>query len=491
VSAESCVTHHPREGAADVAESTRAESAAAERTASALNLRWGARLIKPAAGIVLLLAIGFWLIFLWRALHAAVGQYDFSSYYAAALAIRLNPHADIYAANVLASAGARAHVQVQPPLPYTYPPLMAILLSPFTLLSFRVVSRLWLLVNAGLCLVVVAILANEIANVAGASKLLARRDLRIWLSDPVHVLGLAVAAALVLPAAPARQTMLTGQIDLLVLLPLALVPALLRGRRDAWAGAAVALAAMLKLTPGMLLLYFVLRGHWKALWSAIATLVGLSLASIAVVGPGVFFASIPEALRVGAGDAVLGQNEALLAPVSAALAEAWPASAPLVHAATYVLLAALALALGWLVWRVGRSKAGGELDRPRQETFAYGIALCGLLLLVPTAWVHHFVWVLPALALGFGGLISGVTGMRAYSRADVYLAGALLLAAVMLEWSLPNAWDTQSAGSTLAELPLRPLLLESRAAGTLLVAAALGILIPRLLRVPVAREERI
>jgi alpha-1,2-mannosyltransferase len=458
-----------------------------------LSPRWGAGIIKPAAGIVLVLAFGSWLIFLWQALHAPVGQYDFSSYYAAALAIRLNPHADVYAASVLASAGARAHVQVQPPLPYTYPPLMAILLSPFTLLSFRVVSRLWLLVNAGLCLVVVAILANEIAYVAGASERLARRDLRTWLSDPVHVLGLAIAAAIVLPAAPAWQTMLTGQIDLLVLLPLALVPALLRGRRDAWAGAAVALAAMLKLTPAVLLLYFVLRGHWKAFWSAIATLVGLSLVSIAVVGPGVFFASIPEALRVGSGDVALGQNEALLAPVSAALAAAWPASALYVHAATYVLLSALALALGWLVWRVGHSKGGGELDRPKQDTLAYGVALCGLLLLAPTAWVHHYVWVLPALALGFGGLLSSVAGARAYSRADLYLTGALLLAAVMLEWSLPHAWDTQSqpAISTLAGPPLRPLLLEARAAGTLLVAAALGILIPRLLRVPVTREEKI
>jgi alpha-1,2-mannosyltransferase len=476
-----------------VAESTRAQSASAERTSGVLSPRWGAGIMKPAACTVLLLALGSWLVFLWQALHAPVGQYDFSSYYAAALAIRLNPHAEIYAANVLASAGAHAHVQVQPPLPYTYPPLMAILLSPFTLLSFRVVSRLWLLVNAGLCLVVVAILANEIAYMAGPSEPLARRDLRAWLSDPVHVLGLAIAAAIVLPAAPARQTMLTGQIDLLVLLPLALVPALLRGRRDAWAGAAVALAAMLKLTPGVLLLYFVLRGHWRAFWSAIATLVGLALVSIAVVGPEVFFASIPEALRVGSGDVALGQNEALFAPVSAVLVAAWPAGAPYVHAATYVLLAALALALGRLVWQVGRGKAGGELDRPRKNTVAYGIALCGLLLLVPTAWVHHYVWVLPALALGCGGLISSVAGTRAYSRADVYLAGTLLLAAVMLEWSLPHAWDTQPqpAISTFAGLPLRPLLLEARAVGTLMVVVALGVLIPRLLRVREAREEKI
>ncbi|MGZ6387854.1 MAG: hypothetical protein ACXWQZ_01165, partial [Ktedonobacterales bacterium] len=99
---------------------------------------------------LLLYALVNWLLLLWRGLHSIAGRYDFSTYYAAAAALRADLHANIYDEHVLARIGADAHVLVNPPLPYTYPPLFAILLSPFTFLSFRVLSRVWLLANATL-----------------------------------------------------------------------------------------------------------------------------------------------------------------------------------------------------------------------------------------------------------------------------------------------------------------------------------------------------
>ena len=80
------------------------------------------------------------------------GRYDFSTYYAAAYALRHDIHANIYDANVLARASAAAHIFVSPPLPYTYPPLFAILLSPFTVLPFKTLAALWLALNCALWL---------------------------------------------------------------------------------------------------------------------------------------------------------------------------------------------------------------------------------------------------------------------------------------------------------------------------------------------------
>ena len=88
-------------------------------------------------------------------LHNEAGRYDFSSYYAAAAALRANIHANIYDNALIGQVGIAAHTLVAPPLPYTYPPLFAILLSPFTAVSFRVLSRIWLFGNFALWLFII------------------------------------------------------------------------------------------------------------------------------------------------------------------------------------------------------------------------------------------------------------------------------------------------------------------------------------------------
>ncbi|MFI5272451.1 MAG: glycosyltransferase family 87 protein, partial [Ktedonobacterales bacterium] len=289
-----------------------------------------ARLALALSSLAVLVVVSAqWLLGLYRAVHSIAGRYDFSTYYAAAYALRHDPHVNIYDPAVLAHAGAAANVLVQPPLAYTYPPFFAIVLSPFTLLSFRVLSRLWLFGNAALWLAVTLVLAREILlvlrPVANASvpverpatplraTTLARLPRQLLRDDPWPLLALALAAWLCLSSAPAAQTLLTGQINLLVLAPLALVPLLLRRGHDRWAGAAIALATMLKFTPALLIVYLLLRRRWQAALAAVATLAALALASALVVGPGVALASIPQALHVGTGDASLGHNEALLA----------------------------------------------------------------------------------------------------------------------------------------------------------------------------------
>jgi alpha-1,2-mannosyltransferase len=436
-------------------------------------------MLMALSALALVLSVGAWLLFLWRAAHAPVGQYDFSSYYAAALALRGDLHANIYSAAVMARAGAAGHVQVRPPLPYTYPPLFALLLIPITVLPFHIAARLWMAVNVALWVGCTLLLAAEIRRILAAAlpALLsaaggapATGAVSGWRAarNPVTL-----AALVCLSFAPAQQTLLTGQVDLLVLLPLALVPRLLRRGRERWAGTVVAGAAMLKFTPVILLLYFVLRRRWRALAASLVALAALVAASVAVVGPGVFLGSIAQALRTGTGDTSLGHNEALFASVLQQVRATAPAWAGVAHAIVLALLAVLAIAIGVGIARA-RSGAGDAVDADGQRgaLVAYAMALCGLLLLAPTAWVHHYVWVLPAatllLAYVIAGLLRAVPGARA---PWIWRLALTMLAIVAVGWMLPHAWDTQPHphSQLFQGIGLRPLFLELRAFGTLVL----------------------
>jgi hypothetical protein len=452
-------------------------------TTSPLRAGSGRTLLLALCWLLLVSEVGAWLWFLWRAAHSPFGEYDFSSYYAAALALRHNVHANIYSAAVIAHYGALGHVQVRPPLPYTYPPLFAMLIVPLTLLSFRVAARVWMVVNAGLWAGCTLLLAAEVRRILGkaiptglpapAGSSDAAAAPWQWLGNPVYLASLAISAVVCLSFAPAQQTVLTGQVDLLVLLPLALVPWLTRRRHERWTGALLAGAAMMKFTPAILLVYLALRRRWQALATSLVTLAALVLVSAVVVGPAVFFDSITQALRTGTVDTTLGHNEALFASVLRQINVSAPTLEAPAHAASLLLLALLGLVIGLAIVRVRpRTTGPQEVDASDGGLLAYSMALCGLLLLAPTAWVHHYVWVMPTavllLALAIAGMMRAARGARG---PWVWSLAVALLASLAIGWMLPHAWDTEPRPhNVLFEgLGLRPLFLELRALGTLLL----------------------
>jgi alpha-1,2-mannosyltransferase len=441
--------------------------------------------------VVIALVVGRWLLHVYGAFHTIAGRYDFSTYYAAAYALRLDPHANIYDPTLLARAGAAAHVLVQPPLAYTYPPLFAILLSPFTLLSFQVLSRLWLALNAALWLAITLLLARELYIFVGsigrsgtpmqtgaqpaALVSWARRLLR---DQPGPLLALALSVLLCLTSAPADQTLVTGQINFLVLLPLVLVLPLTRRGHERWVGVMIGLAAILKFTPALLILYLLLRRRWQATFAAVGTLVAFTALSAVVVGPGVTLAAIPQALHVGTGDAALGHNEALLGGLYLILGQGPGRPGLLPYAFLGVILFAAILVLIWLwigiaIWRAARPGPNATAgSRYLLHLVPYAIALCGLLLLAPTAWVHHYVWVLPAAAIALGWAVGTVFVTLGTHTLRVAIANLALvaLACLLLNWGLPYDWDTNPhpVQTHFLGLPLWPLLLGLRGLATAL-----------------------
>ena len=457
------------------------------------GVRWG---LSLGSLVVLLVVLAQWARSLYSDAHSIAGRYDFSTYYAAAYALRHNLHANIYSQAVLSQAGAAGQVMVQPPLAYTYPPLFALLLSPFTLLSFRVLSKLWLFGNAALWLGITVVLAREIGLLlrpvlalrqVSVTRVTPGARVRGLLEDPLALVALALAAWLSLTYVPAAQTLLTGQINFLVLVPLALVPLLLRGGHERWAGAAVAVAAILKFTPAVLIVYLLLRRRWEAAAAALAVLVGLFVLSALAVGPGVAAASIGQALHVGTGDAGLGHNQALFAPLLLFVSLHAPGQLAAVTLLARGALVLLAVALGVVIWRlpVGSRHVPVRMDTEMGQSFTasdaatYGLALCGLLLLSPTAWVHHYVWVLPAAAIALGlavAQLAGAAGTRRLMGAAARLA-LVVLACASLGVSLPYDWDTNPQPAiTHAGLLSWPLALLLRPLATLLLACLLVVL---------------
>src|SRR5579859_3609605 len=456
----------------------------------ALALSTRARLALIAAG-ALLIAAGFWLWTLWHALKLHQGQYDFSQYYAAGYALRHNPHADIYSRLVLSTSGIAAHVLAPIPVPYPYPPLSAILFAPLTLASFPTAATLFLVVNVGLWLTCALLIASEIRHLLGTSLAASTATRvtpprRVWariIADPTSLVALALSALLLFVSRPAAQTLEVGQINFAVLLPLAAIPWLSRHRHERWVGIAIAVAAMLKVTPVLLLAYLVVRRRWEALGAALAALVVLALASIAVVGPDVFFQAPLAILRIGGADTTLHTNESMLGPAINAVATAIPAAMTAARVIQYLLLAALATGIGWLIRSIS---ARPGRDVPMQQTattesLAYAVALPAVVLLSPVAWAHHYVWLAPAAAIVLAvALRAWAEAVAPHHRRALLVLVAAGIACVLVNMALPKGWDTDpTVPGLLFGLPLRPWLQELRPLGGLLVVALAATLLLR------------
>ena len=208
------------------------------------------------------------------------------------------------------------------------------------------------------------------------------------------------AAAVVLD--PVYQTLFLGQINLILLaLILTDVWRVSRGRD---AGLGVGIAAAIKLTPAIFIVFFLLARRTKSAFIAAGTFIGCGLIGL-IIAPGasklywehLFY----DTKRVGA-PYISNQSPyaaAIRIAGGAAHIGAWWAVIPLALGATGVAAAVLLARRGeWLGATAVTGTAG--------------------LLVSPISWAHHWVWILPALvvlvrarhrvAAGFGYLLFAV-----------------------------------------------------------------------------------
>ena len=132
------------------------------------------------------------------------------------------------------------------------PPVMAMTLTPFCLLPGSGTMAAWFAFKAALTLVVV-----------------------VWILQAIEWSGVrlplwAVVIGLLMSARPVMGDLLHGNVNLWIMFLVMATMVAFRSHQDLWGGLCLSLAIACKLTPLLLLLYFV----WKRAWSLVAATVG-------------------------------------------------------------------------------------------------------------------------------------------------------------------------------------------------------------------------
>ena len=290
---------------------------------------------------------------------------------------------------------------LQPGTPYgfTYPPFAGIVMVPMAYLPF------WL-----------------ILVLSSAATVVSTALVTWWLAGPIirrsrwtpWVAG-AVAVALALCFEPVRETFGFGQVNTLLLAVVAgdVLFGVARGRK--WAGIGIGLATAVKLTPGVFILYLLVTGRWRAAGTSIAAAAVATLAAAGLYpdeSREFWTAALWDTNRVGNLEYLSNQSlRGMLArlPLDTVEAKVW-------------LVCVLATLAFW-AWRV-RAAA-------RMDDYLGGLALTGLLgcLISPVTWVHHCVWLLPAIVRCVDSGLSGRVRLG---------AAAYLVLSSRLTWAWEN-----------------------------------------------------
>jgi alpha-1,2-mannosyltransferase len=266
---------------------------------------------------------------------------------------------------------------------FTYPPFAALTMLPMAVLPWHLVITISLVATA---LVTALITWWFLGPVVAAHR---------WPRWFVYLL----AAALLFAFEPMRETLSFGQVNMLLVFLIVADLVLLVGR-SRWGGVGVGLATAIKLTPGVFILYLLLARRYRAAIVAMATTSVATLLA-AVVAPHASRIFWTDALwdtdRIGQLSYISNQS------VEGFVARLHPGS-PSMKLWAAIVLVLLAV---W-AWRVRRAVRLGD-ERA-------GLALTGVLggLISPVTWIHHLVWLVPAMLLlvarGLDAVASPVPG---------------------------------------------------------------------------------
>lgn len=253
---------------------------------------------------------------------------------------------------------------------FTYPPLAALLFWPVSHLSITAGQILWDAVNLA---ALVTLIAVSIA--AARARPLASSDWRTAL-----VLLLPVALLLY----PVRSDLALGQINIvLILMIVADLSTTLSWRGRSFPhGLLVGLAAAIKLTPLVFIPYLLVTRQWRTARNAILTFALVTGALFAVSPHGSWEYFTKDAFDVKrVGNSLTIGNQTLHAAI---------VRAHLSHSSVLFDLVAAVVLCG------GVAIAAAAYQHSSRFLAVLVCAATGLLL-SPISWLHHYVWIVPAL----------------------------------------------------------------------------------------------
>jgi alpha-1,2-mannosyltransferase len=297
-------------------------------------------------------------------------------------------------------------------LPFTYPPVAALLLSPFALVPMAVAATVLTLGTIALLAVVLRVFLRRLGGpAAGSPWTLA------WLLLPALLLE------------PVRDTLGFGQVNVVLM---ALVSLDCLTENPVWPrGALTGLAVAVKLTPAGFLLFFLVRRDGRAVCTT-----ALSFAAMTALGFAVawhdsarYWTSV--VFQAGrAGSLQSASNQSILAVLVRAGLD------PHTPACTAIWLALSAAVAAVAFHGMRRALAASE------PCLALSLNAFAVLLISPISWSHHWVWCVPAL-LTFAAL-----GVSRHSRLLLAAAGiGLAIFATAPQFWLSHRRSPELAGA--------------------------------------------
>ncbi|MBW5424408.1 DUF2029 domain-containing protein [Streptomyces sp. BG9H] len=372
------------------------------------------RRVPLAAGACLLSFTAFWL-----AQRAAdVSMIDLMVYRAEGETVRAG--GDLYALRT-----TDAH------LPTTYPPFAALLFTPLTLLD---TPDMRALATVGNLLLLVVLVSLSLRFVGEARH--ARVESALWVS------------ALAVWCEPVWTTLRYGQVNLL--LAVLVLWDLSRRPGHRWAGLGIGVAAAIKLTPALFVVFLLLTGAAEALrrgvWRpavrhacvAAGSFAGATLLAAAVLPYDswrFWSRMVFEAGRVGLAEDTANQS------LRGVLARLLHTPEPGVW---WAVAAAVVCALGLAV-AVGVALRG---ERARAALCCAATAL----LVSPVSWSHHWVWCVPMV------LLLGAEAVRRGGRVRWAATGAAALVFCSYAlWWVPHGEGRLELGQNYGQMTLSAL----------------------------------
>jgi hypothetical protein len=394
-----------------------------------LTPRWGRLAYAAAAGA----GVGsflFWAAYWVNFLRGNLQGPDFVSFYSAARLYVLRGGSAVY--DIALQKQFELEVIAQSPdrfivLPYSHPPYYTLLIAPLAALDYRQAYYAMAAFNVLLTAVLVAILVRN--------------------SLSIHGRAAVVAAAMIAGFFPLFVTVLQGQSDLVVLVPLAAAYVAWTRGRHGWAGVFSALALA---KPQLLLLVpvlFIARRAWRALAGFVAVVGALGLVSVIGFGPSAVWSYLGAvgtwaiSGRLPAGGQLVYTDTAVYSLRN--ILEALPGGSKAVGLVILVLLLALvALSLSW------------RPDKPRLD---FALAVAASLVLSPHQNVHDLaLMVIPGFVLADLALAGQLRWPRvaAVVLAIAYVAVNMTLAISL--WSAAVGALLVAAYLTFERMAVRP-----------------------------------
>jgi len=312
-------------------------------------------------------------------------------------------------------------------LPYFHPPYYTLLIAPLAALSYRDAYYAMAAFNVLLAIVLVAIL--------------------IRYSLSIHGRGAIVAAAMIAGFFPLFVTVLQGQSDLVVLVPLAAAYTAWARGRHGWAGVFSALALS---KPQLLLLIpvlFLARRSWRALAGFAAVVAAFGVVSVIGFGVSAVVTYLGAVATWAIGGRLPAGGELVYTDTAVYsfrnILEALPGGGKAVALVILVLLLALvALSLSW------------RPDKPRLD---FALAVAASLVLSPHQNVHDLaLLVIPGFAVADLALAGELRWPRAAAVVLAVAYAAINMTLAISLWSAAVGAFLVAAYLTIERMSVRP-----------------------------------